>query len=55
VKITRETKEKNKEISENIQKWLSAIEVNGHIDSLTNNDERQLAWNLLELLEKCLA
>jgi hypothetical protein len=55
VKIQRETQAMNKEIIDYIQKWLTNVEVNGHIDSLQSNEERKQATNLYELLEKCIS
>jgi hypothetical protein len=55
VKIQRETQSLNKEIIDYIQKWLTTVEVNGHIDSLQSNEERKQATNLYELLEKCIS
>ena len=41
----------NKSITENIQNWLNVIELDGHFGNL-QHDDKQMAWNLFELLEK---
>jgi len=45
----------NKQINDYIQKWLSAIEVGQHIEDLGNSEDKQMTWNLFELLEKCIS
>jgi len=41
----------NKQICDEVKKLLEKIEINGFIPNL-QKDQQQIAWNLLELLEK---
>jgi len=40
---------------EYLQHWLNAIEVKGFIDNIADKKENELAWNLYELLDKCIS
>lgn len=53
VDIKRETSKLNREIIEYVQLALNAIDANGSIETLLG-DEKKLAYNLLELIEKCI-
>jgi hypothetical protein len=52
--VDKQRKETNKRITENIQSWLNQIELEGHFGEL-DSDNKQMAWNLFELLEKTVA
>lgn len=53
VDIKRETSKYNREIIEYVQLALNAIDANGSIETLVG-DEKKMAYNLLELIEKCI-
>ena len=52
VQLERTLKEDCSKITEYVKNWISTIEVNNYLDDLLW-PEKELAYNLLELLEKC--